>query len=364
MMPPGPEVVAGQEGDVLPGVSTTMSWPQVGAHGSQFLHNVRMDEGGVGSLSLSWDEARDLASGERRFILARVGAADCDDVVQELVIRLMTYPPVSTDSRARKSLAHKQAQTQIAEHFRRRARSVPTVPVPPAEIEALETEPRSGDILEPYSGDRDDRVLAELENRVSSMLAAVETCPVDGHRLQCPPVVRESVAGSMPLVAARLTAPGGWAGHERRSPLDLPRRELREGQVSRRIADLSSNQRAAEKWVERVILPCFDWWVYRTIDDLDGFDATRYARTRDPGSEIWPNPLPDEWTAAQTIIRSVRTHRWMVLRHIKLVNGKWVAEKYGLKRMRALLPVHPDLEIIIRIHMPAVARVLGYGKWG
>jgi hypothetical protein len=130
------------------------------------------------------------------------------------------------------------------------------------------------------------------------------------------------------------------------------------------MAERGSSRRAAEKWVERVILPCFDWWIYRTVDGLDGFDEAKYKRLHRAGSEIWDNPLPHESTAAQKIIQEVQIHRWMVLRHIKVVDGCWDPGKYGIKRMRALMPAHPDLAVIIRIHMPAVAKALDLGEKG
>lgn len=327
-----------------------------------------MDEAGGNPLRVTWEQAHQLALAERRLIRAAVGEIDCDEVVHELTFRLMKYPPEAREAKARKRFARQAALTEIAEHFRRRKKQLGgAILSDPHGLEADEDEPRNFDSPQPWqdSGDHDD-VVIELQHRLSSLQAAPETCPVERHRFHCPEAVRRSVAGALEAVASRLTphADDEQASEERRSVLDQPRDELRENEITRRVVERGCSRRTAERWVERVILPCFDWWIYRAVNGLDGFDGDRYARVRAAGHEIWPNPLPHEWTSARKFIRAVKMHRWMVLRHIKVVAGVWDSEKYGIKRMRALLPAHPDLQVIIRIHMPAAARALGLEEAG
>jgi DNA-directed RNA polymerase specialized sigma24 family protein len=345
----------------------TLFRPPTGTCGADSRHNAHMEErGGTGSLSLGWEEARQLAAGERQYIRQRVrDRADRDEIEQELVIRLVSSPPRDENPWARKRYVRKVTITVIAEHYKRKDKQLGYgVLSPPDLLTELDGQCRVDGAPEPLamSADMEDRLSKELHKRANSLRAIDAVCPVQNHRSRCPDAVLLSVAEAFSLAADRLSNEKETDdGH---SALERPRLTLREAEVRRRIAERRCNQKAAEKWVERVILPCFDWWVYRTIGGLDGFDIARYARMHALGHESWNNPLPQEWSAAQSIIRSVGPHRWMVLRHIKIVNGRWYPEKYGIKRMRALLLAYPDLDGIIRIHMPDVAQALDLGGEG
>jgi len=321
------------------------------------------ERGGSGSPGLTWDQAGQLAVEALPFIRKRVGGkADRDDILQELTIRLKGRQLRDASLEAQKRYACKVAKSVIARHFGpKHEQMVRGVPVDPYIVQALAEQVPAGELPEYSSGSMEreaDRLSTELHKRMSSLRAEAETCPVDRHRSQCPETVLQSVAGALAVAALRFA--DDLAGADHPSLLES-RRKLRDDEVRRRIAKRGCTKKAAEKWVERVILPCFDWWIYRVIDGLDSFDAAKYERAHASGSEIWDSSLPTEWSAAQRIIKAVQVHRWMVLRHIKVVDGRWDAEKYGLKRMRVLLPAHPDLAVIIRIHMPAVAEALGLG---
>jgi hypothetical protein len=291
--------------------------------------------------------------------------ADRSDIVQELTIHIMRYPPTDPNPWARKSYVGLLANTVIARQFRlRTGQAGPDVVTEPYLLEIFGGEQPGDESAEPAAEvGHQDELIDELHKRLSSLRATVDTCPVGSHRRECPETVLQSVTDALTLAASRLDIEPDSKGGGR-SVLDIPRRKLREDEVRRRIGERGCNKKAAEKWVERVILPCFDWRIYRTLEGLDGFDEVRYERVHKDKEEVWGNPLPHEWLAAQEIIEAVQPHRWMVLRHIKLVNGRWDPEKYGVKRMRVLLAEHHDLEVIMRIHMPAVANVLGLGKEG
>jgi hypothetical protein len=324
------------------------------------------ERGGTGSPSLSWEHAYQLADGELWFIRQRVAdEADCADIVQDLVIRLMLHPPKDENPWARKRYIRMVTRTVIADHFRRKEAQLGHGVLSPPDLLPERADWRCADEATESlakSADMEERLSKELHKRVNSMRAraTAETCPVEGHRCKCPDQVLLAAAEALTLAADRLVS--DLEGHDGHSALERPRHKLREVEIRRRVAELGCSERAAKKWVERVILPCFDWWVYRAIAGLDGFDVARYARMHKIGRESWAIPLPYERAAAQQIIQEIQIHRWMVLRHIKLVDGRWDSGKYGIKRMRELLPAHPDLDGIIRIRMPAVAGELDWGE--
>ncbi|MEM1126126.1 MAG: sigma-70 family RNA polymerase sigma factor [Bacteroidota bacterium] len=112
-----------------------------------------------------------LIHGLRAFVARRVPAADVDDVVQDLLLRLHESAPTLRQAERAEAWVYGIARRTIADFYRRR-KVVPTVP---AESVAEAVDP-ADEHLAPYAGDHD------VHEEVLSWLRPMAEALPDGYR--------------------------------------------------------------------------------------------------------------------------------------------------------------------------------------
>jgi len=142
-------------------------------------------------------------------------------------------------------------------------------------------------------------------------------------------------------------------------------------------AALRALQRYKESYIEKKArldaLVCYDWWFYRFVEAIEGFDVDTYARhpANGPhGTPAWEMPLPilrvnDGYAKAKWVrdaAGAIGPHRWNFLRTIQLDGGGELNRfMYPIAASHHVYRSRDDLAAIIDIHLQRLSEALRKG---
>lgn len=299
--------------------------------------------------------------GKARRVLGNL--EEVGDVVNEVFLKLEggeRRGRIPVDPPGRRGVAFEVANNECMNHFRRqKTAGTPTDPAALAESKSVAVTPDYEALAAAEAPDIEG-VGPRLRARWAERETLALSCPVEQHKGICPSPITDALRRAVSHVCAFFDAHevgvvDGSFGEERRVVREWAIAERQKD----RLEEISvANQKADEKWVERYQLACFDWWTYWLMRAIDGFDVEAYADDH-RGGELWPVPLERVEARAGKYIRALQVHRWRALRFFDCDDaGKWRSESYSVKRLRILVQECRDLQVVISIHLPAMADAL------